>query len=258
MRHHPEVIRASPKVHAWPMRLWLTGSCILACLAAVAPHATAEEEPPRPATALAYTELQFSFDGANLASGVDFTLGQPIDSRGLVIRIGGNTGWSRFVIDPALPFKLTEISQSGRLMLGWRETGSWGTATLFAGLGIESRRLVPNLIDPDTGTRAGAAVALDAWLKPWDRIAIQTYLGYTTAFDAWTVKLAPGYDIGHAIHVGPEVGWSRHHGSERLRLGGHITGLQFFAYGIRLSGGYARDRGGRGGAYAALSVWHRY
>ncbi|WP_168201759.1 cellulose biosynthesis protein BcsS [Phreatobacter aquaticus] len=239
------------------MRLWLASSCILWVCAGCGALADEVEKPPAP-TALAYAEFGGTFDGAHVSSGVDFTLGQPIDARGLIVRIGGNTGWSRFQIDPAIAFKVSEVSQSGRLMLGWRETGSWGTVTAFAGVGIESRRLIPNLIDPQTGTRAGPAFAIDAWLTPFDRVAVQAYLGTTTAFGAWTLKIAPGYRVAANVHVGPEITWSRHHGSERLRVGGHVTGLQVFAYGIRLSGGYAQDRGGRGGAYAALSLWHRY
>jgi hypothetical protein len=239
------------------MRLWLASSCILWVGAPCGALADEAEKPPAP-TALAYTGLELGFDGAHVSSGVDFTLGQPIDGRGLVVRIGGSTGWSRFQIDPAIAFKISEISQSGRLMVGWRETGSWGTVTAFAGLGIETRRLIPNLIDPQTGTRTGPAVAIDAWLTPIDRIAVQAYIGATTGFGAWTIKIAPGYRIAANVHVGPELTLSRHHGSERLRIGAHITGLQVFAYGIRLSAGFAQDRGGRSGAYAAFAIWHRY
>ena len=239
------------------MRLWLV-SCCTFVIGALSGALADDSDSKLLPTVLAYTELGGAFDGAHVSSGVDFALAQPIDARGFVIRISGNTGWSRFQIDPAYAFKISEISQSARLMLGWRETGSWGTVTTFAGLGIESRRLIPNLIDPHTGTRTGPAFAIDAWLTPLDRVAVQAYLGYTTGFGAWTVKIAPGYRLAANVHVGPEVTWSRHHESDRLRIGAHVTGLQLFDYGIRLSGGYAQDRGGKGGAYAALTLWHRY
>lgn len=236
------------------MRLWVACGYVMVAVLSPAP-ADAENLAPRMTTFLG---VEGAFDGFHVSSGVDVTLGSPVDSRGLALRFTGGAGLSRFRIDPILPDRVVEATQTARLLVGWRESGGWGVATLFVGAGMESRRIVPAWPDPHTGTRFGAAVALDAWLTPMERVAIHVFADYTSAYRAGSLRIAPGYDLGWGFYVGPEATLSTHHETLRTRVGLHVTGLKLWDVGIRLSGGYATDRGGRSGAYGALSLWRRY
>ncbi len=202
--------------------------------------------------------VEGAFDGAHLSAGVDATLGSHVDGRGMALRASGGTGLSKFRADPLLPDRIVEVTQSARLLIGWRESGSWGVATLFVGGAMEGRRIVPALPDPTTGLRYGPAVVLDAWLKPMDRVAVQVFADYTSAYRAATLRLAPGYDIHDGVFVGPEATLGFHHGTLRTRLGLHVTGLRLGPLQFRLSGGWAMDRGGRAGPYGALAAWRSY
>ncbi len=202
--------------------------------------------------------LEGVFDGFHVSSGFDAALGTSTERGGVVLRFNAGSGLSRFRIDPLLPDRVVEASGTMRAMLGWRQAGWWGSATLFAGLGAETRRLSPALPDPHLGTRLGPAIALDAWLTPYERVAVQVYAAYATPFAAASLRLAPGYDIGKGVFVGPEASFSGHHGTLRSRLGLHVTGITIGTVGLRLSGGYAADRGGRAGLYGGVSLWRRY
>lgn len=199
-----------------------------------------------------------AFDGFHLSSGLDAAVGTHAEGRGLVLRFAAGSGVSRFRIDPLLPDRVLEASGTVRAMSGWRQSGWWGSATLLVGLAAETRRLSPALPDPHLGTRLGPAIAADAWLTPTERVAVQVYAAYATPFAAASLRLAPGYDIGKGVFVGPEASFSAHHGTLRSRLGLHVTGITIGTVGLRLSGGYAADRGGRAGLYGGLSLWRRY
>ncbi len=219
-------------------------------------QAAAEAVSPRVTTFLG---IEGAFDGGHFSAGLDATLGSHIDGRGFALRATAGTGLSHFRADPLLPGRIVEVTQTARLLLGWRGSGSWGVATLFVGGAMEARRLTPPLPwDSQTGFRFGPAVALDAWLKPMDRVAIHVLAEYTTAYHAGTLRIAPGYDIRDGIFIGPEGTLSFHHGTLRTRLGLHVTGLRIGPAGLRLSGGWAMDRAGRAGPYGALSLWRTY
>lgn len=203
--------------------------------------------------------IEGAFDGAHLSVGIDATLGSHVDGSGFAMRATSGTGVSTFRADPLLPGRIVEVTQTARMLLGWRASGSWGIATVFAGAAMEGRRLLPALpYDLRTGFRFGPAIVLDAWLKPMDRVAVHVFADYTTAYSAGTLRVAPGYDIRDGIFIGPEGTLSIHHGTLRTRLGLHVTGFRMGPLGLRLSGGWAMDRGGRSGPYGALSVWRRY
>ena len=237
------------------MRLSVAFYCVMKLWLATAP-AAAEVVSPRVTTFLG---IEGAFDGGHFSAGVDATIGSHVDGRGFALRATAGTGLSQFRADPLLPGRIVEVTQTARLLLGWRESGSWGVATLFIGGALESRRLVPALLwDTQTGTRFGPAIALDAWLKPMERVAVHVFADYTTAYHAGTLRVAPGYDIGDGLFVGPEGTLSFHHGTLRTRLGLHVTGLRLGTLGLRFSGGWAMDRAGRAGPYGAMSLWRNY
>lgn len=207
---------------------------------------------------MSFLGFEGAFDGFHLSSGVDAALGPHDQGRGAVFRFTAGSGSSRFPIDSALPDRVVEISSALRVLVGWRHAGWWGSATAFAGLAGETRRISPALPDPHVGTRFGPAVALDAWLTPFDRVAVQVFASYATPFGAASLRLAPGYDIGKGVFVGPEVTFSAHHETLRSRFGVHVTGITIGPVGLRLSAGHARDRGGRSGFYGGLSLWRHY
>lgn len=209
-------------------------------------------EPP-PGT-VRYASVEAAFDGFHLASGMDV----PIGEKGFIFRFSAGSGLSRFRMDPALPIHLTEIAGTTRLMGGWRFKSDWGVVTAYAGLAVETRRIAPAFPDPQTGTRLGPAIAVDAWLTPADRMSVQLFAAYATPFRAATLRIAPGYEMAKGVHVGPEMTLSAHHGTLRTRLGGHVTGLTFGPLGLRITGGFAMDRGGRSGAYGGIALWRSY
>lgn len=207
-----------------------------------------------PAGTVRYASLEGAFDGFHISSGMDVPMGE----KGFVFRFTAGSGLSRFRMDPALAVHLTEIAGTTRLMGGWRLKGDWGLLTAYAGLALETRRIVPALPDPQVGTRLGPAIAIDAWLKPAERLSVQVFAAYATPFNAATLRIAPGYEVMPGVHIGPEMTLSGHHGTLRTRLGAHVTGLTFGPLGIRVTGGFAMDRGGRSGAYGGLALWRSY
>lgn len=236
------------------MRLCFLITTITASIAASAAAATEMTE-------FRYTSflgIEGAFDGAYLSAGVDATLGSHVDGRGIALRATGGTGLARFRMDPLQPVRIVEVTQSARLLLGWRETGSWGVATLFVGGAMEGRRISPALPDPHVGLRYGPAVVFDAWLKPMERVAVHVFADYTSAYRAATLSVAPGYEIGHGLFVGPEGTLSLHHGTLRARIGLHATGFRVGPLGLRVSAGWAMDRDGKSGPYGGLSAWRRY
>lgn len=220
-----------------------------------AASATGRADSPR---FTSFLGLDGAFDGFHASSGFHAAVGAHTGGRGLILRFTAGSGVSRFRIDPLLPDRVTEATGTMRALAGWRQAGWWGSATLFAGLAAETRRLSPALPDPHVGTRLGPAIALDAWLTPYERVAVQVYAAYATPFGAASLRLAPGYDIGKGVFVGPEASFSAHHGTLRSRLGLHVTGITIGTVGLRLSGGYATDRGGRSGLYGGVSLWRHY
>jgi hypothetical protein len=202
--------------------------------------------------------LEGAFDGFHVSSGFDAAVGTHPEGRGLVLRFTAGSGVSRFRIDPLLPDRVIEAGGTVRALVGWRRSDWWGSATLFAGIAAETRRLSPALPDPHVGTRLGPAMAVDAWLTPFERVAVQVFASYATPFNAASLRLAPGYDIGKGVFIGPEASFSTHHGTLRSRLGLHVTGVTIGTVGLRLSGGYAADRGGRSGLYGGVSLWRHY
>lgn len=199
-----------------------------------------------------------AFDGLSLSSGFDAAFGHGAEGRGPVMRFTTASGFSRFRLHPALPDRVVETSFAVRSMTGWRESGRWGTATVFAGLAVETRRLSPAWPDRHAGMRMGPAFALDAWLTPMDKVAVHVFVSYATTFRAATLRFAPGYDVGGGLFVGPELAWSAHHDTLRARFGIHATGLRIGPHSLRLSGGYAFDRGGRAGPYGGIAFWRHY
>lgn len=234
---------------------WWRTACVVALAWPIAAKAEQPVVGPRITTFLG---IEGAFDGAHIVSGFDATLGGQVDGRGFVVRMTGGSGLSRFRLDPILPDRIGEAVQTGRLLAGWRAAGSWGELRLWAGLAMESRRLSPALPDRHLGVALGPAAGLDAWLTPHPRLAVQIHAGYTSAMQAWTVRLAPGLAIADGLFTGPEAMVSGHHGSLRTRLGWHLTGLRLGPLGARLSGGWAFDRGGRSGAYAGLALWRQH
>lgn len=220
-----------------------------------AASATGRADSPR---FTSFLGLDGAFDGFHASSGFDAAAGAHTGGRGLILHFTAGSGVSRFRIDPLLPDRVTEAAGTMRALAGWRQAGWWGSATLFAGLAAETRRLSPALPDPHVGPRLGPAIALDAWLTPYERVAVQVYAAYATPFGAASLRLAPGYDIGKGVFVGPEASFSAHHGTLRSRLGLHVTGITIGTVGLRLSGGYATDRGGRSGLYGGVSLWRHY
>ncbi|MGU9980532.1 cellulose biosynthesis protein BcsS [Phreatobacter sp. HK31-P] len=236
------------------MRAWgAWGAIVVAGLSAAS--AAEGSDAPRFTT---YLGLEGAFDGFHVSSGFDAQVGAHAEGRGLVLRFTAGSGVSRFRIDPLLPDRVLEATGTMRAMAGWRQSGLWGSATLFAGLATETRRLSPALPDPHVGTRIGPAIAIDAWLTPSERVAVHVFASYATTFHAASLRLAPGYDIGKGVFVGPEASFSAHRGTLRSRFGLHVTGFTIGTVGLRLSGGYAMDRGGRSGLYGGVSLWRRY
>lgn len=230
------------------MWLRLTLAMILACIGAGSAGAETS-------TATLFGSVEAAFDGAYVTTGIDLPLPTV---PGAVMRVTAGSGVSWLRPNPGYPFPALEVKQAGRLLFGWRESGAWGVATLFGGLAVEHRALPRGFLDPQTGTRLGPAMVLDAWLKPVERVSVQVYAELAMPYSIASFRVAPGYEVASGVFVGPEASIGLHHGTMRSRAGLHITGLRVWDVGLRLSGGYAVDRGGRGGAYGGLSLWRTY
>jgi hypothetical protein len=233
------------------LRVTLLGLCCVA-------SPCAASEAPRTPTRLSFYGFDGASDGIYSSFGFERATEAGLDARGAVIRAVFGSGLSRYRTgeDRAL---VLENTISARILGGWRQAGSWGIATIFVGLGVEYRRLQTTEfagLGP-TGLKIGPAIAIDSWLTPWPKIAVQAQINFSTAQNAASVRLAPGYEWTEGSHVGIETIWSTHHESSRFKLGPFIAGGTPFGFDARLSGGLTRDPGGRSGFYASFAIWKR-
>jgi hypothetical protein len=129
---------------------------------------------------------------------------------------------------------------------------------LLAGVYVENDMLSindPN--DPVKGTAVGFKVRADEFYKPTPRTLIASEAEYSTAFQTYWTQAKWGYDPtkdNKGIFVGPEVMAFGNARFDQLRIGGHISELQFLKLTFDISAGYAHDSQVGSGAYTHIEV----
>jgi hypothetical protein len=149
-------------------------------------------------------------------------------------------------------FDIVGQSISAQVMAGfaWLR-GTYGIS-VFAGPRIEDTRTRPH--DPGKprqGTRSGASVLAEAWLRLDEAMVLDAAVGGATANRTYSVRMAAGIDLSPRLFLSPEFALFGEPGYRQVRMGLFIGLRRSPSMLIKLGGGWASDRDG-GGPYAGL------
>lgn len=109
------------------------------------------------------------------------------------------------------------------------------------------------------GQRIGPRIQLDVWAAPDESSLIQVN-AYAVAAGSGrsSARMAAGWKIAPQLYLGPEVELYRERDYFKVRLGMHLTGMQFFGITWRLSAGAQKSRDDSSEIYATLGFhWKR-
>lgn len=109
------------------------------------------------------------------------------------------------------------------------------------------------------GQRIGPRIQLDMWAAP-DRNSLIQVNAYAVAAGSGRsgARVAAGWRMAQQLYLGPEVELYRERDYFKVRLGMHLTGLEFFGITWRLSAGAQKSRDDRNEIYATLGFhWKR-
>jgi hypothetical protein len=145
---------------------------------------------------------------------------------------------------------------SADAMAGWSHVFSYGALTFLGGVNYQDHRVRPNdPSNPVQGSKAGAKIQGDLWLNPTPSTLLYGLASYSTAFDTYYIHGKWGYDIFKSkTFFGPEVIALGNDRTDQVRLGAHLTGISVGAAKLNISGGWMKERGEGGGAYAQATV----
>lgn len=141
----------------------------------------------------------------------------------------------------------------GAVMAGY----AWASpeAVLAAYLGVDARR--NELASAGRVTEAGGVgikAALDLYARPTAFTMIHATGSYASPFNAYYGRIRAGVAAFAGGYVGPEVALLGDDFYRQWRIGAHLSGMQFGALQLGLSGGYLRDQARKGGFYATLDL----
>ena len=185
-----------------------------------------------------------------------FALNKDTDTSGPRLWIEGGAGGYKF---PVTGGGLESgVYTAGSILGGYAFEGKNYEVNLLAGVYVENDMLSfndPN--DPVKGTAVGFKVRADEFYKPTPRTLIASEAEYSTAFQTYWTQAKWGYDPtkdNKGIFVGPEVMAFGNARFDQLRIGGHISELQFLKLTFDISAGYAHDSQVGSGAYTHIEV----
>lgn len=128
---------------------------------------------------------------------------------------------------------------------------------LYAGSDYEGEQREEPRGTVTTG-RYGARLQGDLWMTPTPTTMLQASAYASTLDGRLWGRVAPGWLVPQGFHLGPEIEAYRGRDYHKLRLGLHLTGLQFLGVIWRVSGGWQRTSDRPSQAYATLGVhWQR-
>ena len=185
-----------------------------------------------------------------------FALSKDLDTSGPRLWIEGGAGGYKFPVTGG--GLVSGVYTAGSILGGYAFEGKNYEVNLLAGVYAENDMLSsydPN--DPVKGTAVGFKVRADEYYNPTPRTLIASEAEYSTAFQTYWTQAKWGYDPtkdNKGIFVGPEVMAFGNARFDQLRIGGHISELQFLKLTFDISAGYAHDSQVGSGAYTHIEV----
>lgn len=177
---------------------------------------------------------------------------QNLDTSGLRVFLLGDGGTYKYPGDNGF---IRGIHTGGEVLAGYGLEGDNYSINLLAGVNAINHML--SAVDTENrvqGTAFGAKVHGDAWVNPTARTLLYGEAEYSTAFGTYFAKAKLGYDVtkDSQVFVGPEVVALGDQRFNQWRAGLHVTQMKFGKLQVDVSGGYARDNVGGGGAYTTI------
>jgi hypothetical protein len=150
--------------------------------------------------------------------------------------------------------EITGTQVMGSVLPGWRFTRDRLEVVAFAGLDVQSHRLLPDdLGNRLRGLHLGARAGVDLWYEPIDAMMLAASVSGSTVGTSFWTRGAVGWRFFDWFWTGPEIGAQGDTAYQQLRLGVHATGFRTGPVEWSAGAGYAHDSDRRGGAYGR--VW---
>ena len=145
-----------------------------------------------------------------------------------------------------------------QVLPGWRFKRDRLEVKVFAGLDLESHRLVPD--DPTSRLRGGdvgARAAIDIWYEPTPDTMLAADGSISTIVTNYSARIAYGWRVLDRFYLGPEAQTFACEGYEQVRLGVHLTGFKTDSTEWSAAAGWSDDSDHRGSAYFRFGVLTR-
>lgn len=246
--------------YAWAMAG--VAGLVTACMLALACPARAEDnnadesdgEERSPLSTVIFGSLEAGPTKTFLSVGLKRALTGRLSTSGfrMMLKAGG----SQEQAERRRPHGIAYKGESQALLgYEWRIGDSF--FSLYAGSDFESeqRELATKT---EMSSRYGARLQGDLWMTPTPETMLHAS-AYVSSLDGrlWA-RVSPGWMLPQRFYIGPEIEAYRERSYGKLRLGLHLTGLQFLGLSWRLSGGWQRTSDRPHEAYATLGLhWQR-
>lgn len=223
-----------------------------------------EAEERSPWSSVLFGSLEAGPTKGFVSAGMKTALWSGLSSSGFrtMLKIGGAQEQAQRQRPHGLAFK-----SEAQALVGyeWRIGDSF--LSLYAGSDYEGeQREAPQ--GTVTTARYGARLHGDVWMTPLEGMMLQASAYASTLDGRLWGRIAPGWRVPQALHLGgfdlrgvhfgPEIEAYRGRDYHKLRLGLHLTGLRLQGLTWRVSGGWQRTSDHPSQAYATLGLhWQR-
>ena len=229
-----------------------TGSSPIMSYAA-APSIEKDSEPTNTIRAFSVLDVaKYQIDG--LVGGL-IALRSDIDTSGPRLWIEGGGGAYQFFRSGGA---VRGFYSTGSILGGYAFEGKNYEINLLAGLSAENDILsVNDPSDPVKGTAAGFKVRADTFYNPTPRTLFYGEGEYSTAFQTYWTSAKWGYDPtkdNKGIFVGPEVTAFGDARFNQVRIGAHVSEVQFLKMTLDISAGFDHDSLVGNGAYSHIEL----
>lgn len=213
-----------------------------------------ETEARSPWSSVLFGSLEAGPTKTFVSAGMKTALWSGLSSSGFrtMLKIGGAQEQARRQRPHGLAYK-----SEAQALIGYEWRVSDTFLALYAGSDYEGEQREEPHGTVTTG-RYGARLQGDLWMTPTEGTMLQASAYASTLDGRLWGRIAPGWRLSQGFHLGPEIEAYRGRDYHKLRLGLHLTGLQFLGLTWRVSGGWQRTSDHPSQAYATLGVhWQR-
>lgn len=140
-------------------------------------------------------------------------------------------------------------------MPGWRLSYGTFEVKAYAGLDLQSHRLVPyDRFNRLRGSHVGARFGTDIWWEPLPQAMVASSLSGSTIGQSFRARVATGIRFSNLFWAGPEAEFGRDDAYRQTRVGVHLTSFRFSAIDWSVGAGFLSDSDRRSGYYGRLGL----